>query len=140
MVRQAVRPRVLVGLTSSSTAETLAKCGVEAEGLVIPTSFVPNNPEARAAAEAVERAGGIADLHSMAAWEIVATLARLMEQEGVLGTHESIAIDRRKLRDGLARLTTMHGLLGPIGRSADREARKPFVLVQARGGVWRVVR
>ena len=139
MMRQAVRPRVLVGLTSSSTAETLAKCGVAAEGLLIPTSFVPNNPEARAAAEAVEHAGGIADLHSMAAWEIVMTLATLMEQEGVLGTHESIAIDRGKLRDGLAHLTTMHGLLGPIGRSADREARKPFVLVQARGGVWRVV-
>ena len=136
---QQVRPQLLVGLTSASTSETLQKCSREAEGLLIPTSFAPQNVAARTAAKAVERAGGIADLHSMAGWEIMLTLARVIQESGIVGTHDTVAVDRRKLRDALAHLVSMEGLLGSIGRSADREARKPFILVQARHGTWRVV-
>ena len=136
---QHVRPQLLVGLTSASTNETLHECSREAEGLLIPTSFATQNAAARKAAKAVERAGGIADLHSMAGWEIMLTLARLIGESGVVGTHDTLAVDRRKLRDALAHSVSMEGLLGPIGRSVDREARKPFVLVQARRGTWQVV-
>lgn len=139
MARQEVRPRLIVGLTSASTGETLTSCGPEADGLLIPTTFVAESPEARAAARAVERAGGAADLHSMAAWEIVSTLAFVIERAGIIGTHEAVALDREKLRAGLARLKITPGLLGTIVRGPDREARKPFVLVQATHGRWRVV-
>jgi branched-chain amino acid transport system substrate-binding protein len=139
LVGQHVRPQLLVGLTSASTSETLQYCSGEAEGLLIPTSFAPQNAAARMAAKAVERAGGIADLHSMAGWEIMFTLSRLIQNNGIVGAHDTVAMDRRKLRDALANLTSMEGLLGPIGRSADREAQKPFVLVQARHGTWQVV-
>lgn len=139
MARRHIRPALVVGLTSASSPETLERCAAEAEGLLIPTSFVPVTPAARAAAVAVRRTGGIPDLHSMAAWEIVQALKRVIEQERIVGRPETLAADRRKLRDGLVRIRTMDGLLGTIGRTPDRESRKPFVIVEARSGAWRVV-
>src|SRR5882724_2562266 len=41
MQRQGVRPKLLIGLTSSSSIETLQGCGAQAEGIIIPTSFAP---------------------------------------------------------------------------------------------------
>jgi branched-chain amino acid transport system substrate-binding protein len=139
LARRRVHPALVVGLTSASSPETLRRCRVAAEGLLIPTSFAPITPAARAAAAVVRRTGGVPDLHSMGAWENVLALKQVIEQGGIVGTGESLAADRSKLRDGLAKLHTMGGLLGPIERTADRESRKPFVIVQARQGRWRVV-
>lgn len=139
MAREGVHPKLVVGLTSASTPETLQRCGYYAEGLLVPTSFALITPSARSAAAAVERLGGIADLHSMAAWEILFTLKRVMEQRGVLGKSYTIAADRQAVRAGLASLHTMDGLLGTIERTPDRESKKPFVFVQARHGTWRVI-
>ena len=139
MARERVHPKLIVGLTSASTPETLQRCGAYADGLLIPTSFAPMTPAARSAAAAVERLGGIADLHSMAAWEILYALKRVIEKQGVLGEPETVASDRDAMRVGLASLHTIDGLLGTINRTPDRESQKPFVLVQARHGTWRVV-
>jgi branched-chain amino acid transport system substrate-binding protein len=139
MAREHMRPKLIVGLTSASTPETLQRCGAYAEGLLIPTSFSPMTPAARSAAAAVERAGGIADLHSMAAWEILYALKQVIETHRVLGTPESVASDREAIRVGLTSLHTIDGLLGTISRTRDRESQKPFVLVQARHGTWQVV-
>jgi branched-chain amino acid transport system substrate-binding protein len=133
------RPKLLVGLTSSSTPETLKVCGADAEGLLIPTSFVAATPATIEEALEVSRCGGIADLHGMAAWEILYAVKRVVEQQGIVPTPVSVKADRRKLRDGLAGLETMQGLLGIIGRRADRESLKPFVLVQAQNSEWKVV-
>jgi branched-chain amino acid transport system substrate-binding protein len=139
MARQRVHPKLVVGLTSASTSETLRRCGAEAEGVLIPTSFSPMTPAARRAARSVGNAGGIADLHSMAAWEIAVALKSVIEHAQVLGKPESVMSDRRAIRAGLASMQTMEGFLGPITRTPEREATKPFVLVQARRGIWRVV-
>jgi branched-chain amino acid transport system substrate-binding protein len=135
--RQNFRPKLLVGLTSASTPETLQLCGAAAEGLLIPTSFIATTPETTQEADEVAWHGGIADLHSMAAWEILYTVKQV--QQGVSARPENVAADRRKLRDGLARLTTMRGALGTITRTPDRESLKPFVLVQARQARWQPV-
>ena len=50
MKRQRVKPALLVGLTSSSSMETLQGCSEQAEGIIIPTSFAPVTEAARAAA------------------------------------------------------------------------------------------
>lgn len=139
MRRQGVRPKLIVGLTSAATDATLARCDGLAEGILIPTSFAPVTPAARGAAAAVERAGGTADLHSMAAWEILFALKRVIEGSTVRAVPATLEADRRALRDGLAALGTMDGLLGPIARTPERESRKPFVLVRARRGGWDVV-
>ncbi|MEX3628923.1 MAG: ABC transporter substrate-binding protein [Burkholderia sp.] len=139
MQRQDVHPKVLVGLTSSSTPELLKICGSAAEGLVIPTSFAPINARAERAAKDTAGYGGYADLHSMAAYEILYMIKTAIETQGVLARPDSVQADRDRLRQGLAGIRTADGLLGPVGRTPERESIKPFVLVQARNDVWRVI-
>ena len=52
------------------------------------------------------------------------------------GKPETLAADRRKVRDALAALKQTDGLLGVTKRTDDREAIKPFVFVTAKGGNW----
>jgi len=139
MQRQGVKPKVLVGLTSSSSLETLQGCAKQAEGIIIPTSFAPVTKEGKAAAETTARFKGAADLHSMAAWENVFILKQVMESEKISGDRNQLQADRRKIRDGLAKLKQTQGLLGVTKRTEDREADKPYLFVQAKGGNWVVL-
>ncbi|MGD9951934.1 MAG: ABC transporter substrate-binding protein [Burkholderiales bacterium] len=137
MQRQRVKPKVLVGLTSSSSLETLQGCAKQAEGIIIPTSFAPINKEAVAAAKTTAKFKGAADLHSMAAWENMFILKNVMESEGVTG--KDVQGDRRKIRDGLAKLKTTQGLIGVTKRDAEGEADKPYLFVHANKGEWKVL-
>lgn len=139
MQRQGVKPKLLVGLTSSSSMETLQGCAKQAEGIIIPTSFAPVTPEAKATAEAAAKHEGSADLHSAAAWEIVMVLKDVMEKQGIMAKPESVQEDRRKIRDGLAALKETKGLLGVIKRTEEGEAIKPYVYVHAQKGEWQVL-
>lgn len=138
MQRQGVKPKMLIGLTSSSSMETLQGCAQQAEGIIIPTSFAPVTAEAKAAAEAVAAKKSSMDLHNAAAWENVFTLKKIIEDQKIMGKPETLAADRKKMRDGLAGLKQTQGLLGPVDRAADREAIKPYLFVQAKGGAWTV--
>lgn len=138
MARQGVKPKMLVGLTSSSSVETLQGCAQQAEGILIPTSFAPVTAEARQAAEAVQAAGANMDLHNAAAWENIFTLKDLIEKAKVMGRPDTVQADRQKIREALASLKQTQGLLGPVGRTDDREAVKPFLFVKAEKGAWAV--
>ncbi|TMV04249.1 ABC transporter substrate-binding protein [Ruegeria sediminis] len=139
MARQKIQPKVLVGLTSSSSLETLSGCAAEAQGLTIPTSFAPVNDDARSAAEAVVAKGGQMDLHSASAWENAMILRDVINAAGIEGTPESLDADRRKIRDGLSTLTEAQGLLGVNQRLPDGEAVKPYVFVHAKDAGWEVL-
>ena len=139
MQRQGVKPKVLVGLTSSSSLETLQGCAKQAQGIIIPSSFAPVTKEARFAAEQTAKKKGAADLHSMAAWENMFILKQVMESEKISGSKSQLQADRRKIRDGLAKLKTTQGLLGVTKRTDDREADKPYLFVQAKGNDWVVL-
>ena len=138
MQRQGVKPKMLVGLTSSSSLETLQGCAAQAEGILIPTSFAPVTEEAKKAAAAVAAVGANMDLHNAAAWENVFTLKGLIEQSKVMGKPETVQADRIKIREALAGMKETTGLLGKVGRTDDREAVKPFLFVQANNGAWTV--
>lgn len=137
MARQGVKPKVLVGLTSSSTTETLQGCAKQAQGIIIPTSFAPVTKEGKFAAQSTAKFKGAADLHSMAAWENMFILKQVMESERITG--KDVQGDRRKIRDGLAKLKTTQGLMGVTKRTDDREADKPYLFVQAKGNEWVVL-
>ena len=137
MARQGVKPKVLVGLTSSSSLETLQGCAKQAQGMIIPTSFAPVNKEGKFAAQTTARFKGAADLHSMAAWENMFILKDVMESEKITG--KDVQGDRRKIRDGLAKLKQTKGLMGVTKRTDDREADKPYLFVQAKGNEWVVL-
>jgi branched-chain amino acid transport system substrate-binding protein len=139
MERQGVKPKLLIGLTSSSSLETLQGCAGEAETIIIPTSFAPTNPEAQAAAAAVAKFNGSLDLHSGAAWENVFILKEIIEEQKVMAKPETIKEDREKVRAGLAKLTETKGLLGTSKRTSDREAVKPYLFVHANSGKWVVL-
>ena len=140
MARQNVKPKMLVGLTSSSSMETLQGCAAQAEGLLIPTSFAPVTDEARNAAAAVQAINSKynMDLHNAAAFENIFTLKELVEKQKIMGRPDTVQADRLKMRDGLAAMKQTTGLLGKVGRTDDREAIKPFLFVQAKGGNWTV--
>lgn len=138
MQRQGVKPKMLIGLTSSSSMETLQGCAQQAEGILIPTSFAPVTPEAKAAAKAVQALNANMDLHNAAAWENMFVLKEVIERQKIMGKPDTLAADRIKMREGLAGLKQTAGLLGPVNRGADREAIKPFLFVQAKGGEWTV--
>ncbi|MBI3992259.1 MAG: ABC transporter substrate-binding protein [Candidatus Lambdaproteobacteria bacterium] len=140
MARQRVKPRVaLVGLTSSSSMETLNGCAAQAEGIIIPTSFAPTNAKAQRVAELTAKYGGSADLHSTAAWENVEIIRDVIVAEKVMAKPETVQQDRRRMRDGLAKLKSTAGLMGTIARTEDREAVKPFVYATAKEGAWVVL-
>ncbi len=140
MKRQRINPKVLVGLTSSSSAETLKGCADAAEGMYIPTGFAPITDAAAAVASAAQANGGFADLHSAAAWENAHIIKQVVESMGVMAKPDTLQADRRKVRDGLEALASVNGLMGEIGRVQDEgESVKPFVFVQAEGGTWEVV-
>ena len=139
MQRQGVKPKLLVGLTSTSSLETMQGCAKQVEGMMIPTSFAPVTKEGKAAAEATAKFKGSADLHSMAAWENMFILKQVMESEKISGNPKDVQADRRKIRDGLAKLKLTKGLMGDTKRTEDREADKPYLFVQAKGGSWTVL-
>jgi branched-chain amino acid transport system substrate-binding protein len=139
MQRQGVKPKVLVGLTSTSSLETMEGCPKQAEGMIIPTSFAPVTKDAKSAADAIAKFKGSGDLHSMAAFENVLVLKQVMEAQKISGKKEDVQADRRKIRDGLAALKQTTGLLGVTKRSDDREADKPYLFVHANKGEWKVL-
>ena len=130
---QNVKPKLLIGLTSSSSMETLHGCAQQAEGLIIPTSFAPVTEEAKKAAAAVQAFNPKynMDLHNAAAFENIFTLKEIIEKQKVMGRPDTVQADRQKIRDGLAGLKQTQGLLGKVGRTEDREAVKPYLFVQA---------
>ncbi len=136
MQRQGVKPKLLVGLTSSSSIETLQGCAKQAQGMIIPTSFAPVTAEGKAASAATAKFKGAADLHSMAAWENMIILKQVIESEKISGDKSQLQADRRKIRDGLAKLRMTKGLMGDTKRTDDREADKPYLFVQAKGNEW----
>ena len=139
MNRQRVKYKLLVGLTSASSMETMQGCAKMAEGIVIPTSFAPVTPAAKLVAKMTAKWKGSADLHSAAAWENLMILKGVIESEGVMAKPGTLKADRRKIRDGLAKLTTTEGLIGTIKRTKSGEALKPYLYVHAKAGQWVVL-
>ena len=140
LYRQKGMPKMLVGLTSSSSAETMKGCSKQVEGMIIPTSFAPITDAAKEVAALAEANGGAADLHSAAAWENVMIIKQVIESVGITGDPANLQDERRKIRDGLEALETTEGLLGTVTRVQDEgEALKPYVFVQAQSGNWEVI-
>ena len=141
MARQNVRPKMIIGLTSSSSMETLTGCSAQAQGLTIPTAFAPVTDAAKEAAAAIQKINPKynMDLHNAAAYENIFTLKALIEKQKIMGRPDTLTEDREKMRQGLAAMQQTEGLLGKVGRTNDREAVKPFLFVQAKGNDWVVL-
>lgn len=137
MHRQGWKPKMLIGLTSSASMETILAGGKAVEGLIIPTTFAPITPRAKQVAEkAQKKYKAWTDLHSGPSYENVYIIKHVAERAGIKNRPETLSQDRRKFRDELARLKNFPGLIGPLTMGPDREMIKDFLLVQVRGGEW----
>jgi branched-chain amino acid transport system substrate-binding protein len=140
--RQRITQTMLIGLTSSSSIETLQGCAKEAQTMIIPTAFAPVNDEARRIAMIVAKKGGFMDIHSAAVWEVMTVLVQALENTDVQLKAETLASDRRKIRDYVAAVGTWKGLLGTVASKNnepskhDGDVSKPWLLAQAEGAEW----
>lgn len=135
--RQGFKPKAVVALTSSLTAETTEGCPKEAEGMIGPSSFAPINPGATAiAAKAAKQYKGFVDLHSSPVYENLMMLKGLFKAAGVEGRPDTVAKDRRRIRDQLEKTTGFEGLLGPItfDHAVGGEVQKPWLVCEIKGG------
>ena len=140
--RQRIKHKILIGLTSSSSIETLQGCAKEVQDMIIPTAFAPVNAEARRIAKIVAKKGGFMDIHSAAVWEVMTVLVQALENTDVQLKPGTLAADRRKIRDYVAKVGTWKGLLGLIVSNNktsvkhDGDVNKPWLLAQAKGAKW----
>ncbi len=140
--RQRIRYKMLIGLTSSSSIETLQGCAKEADGMIIPTAFAPVNPEAVRIAKKVNEYGGFMDIHSAAVWEVMTVLVQALENTDVQLRPDTLQSDRRKIRDYVAKVGKWEGLLGIIVSKNrepefhDGDVSKPWLLAEAQGSEW----
>jgi len=143
--RQRVRSKLMIGITSAASTETMVGCGQAVEGMIIPTNFAAVTPRARALAEkAWARYKADSNLHSVPAYENIYAIKSIVEKVGIRNEPGTLLQDRRKVRDALARLGTFQGVLGPIKMNGDddpvkpRDVDKAVILVQARNAQWTV--
>jgi len=141
---QGVKPKIIVAISSLAGGTVIVGCPELAEGMVVPTNFAPVNPKAiELEKKAWERFQAESNLdRSHTAYEIFYLVKDLVEKSGIENTEQSLASDRRKLRDALAGTRKFEGMIGPITIHPEdhptkpREAEKELFLLQVKGGKW----
>jgi branched-chain amino acid transport system substrate-binding protein len=143
--RQRVKAKLMVGITSAASTETMVGCGQAVEGMIIPTTFAAITPKAKALADkAWQKYKADSNLHSVPAYENVYAIKGVVEKAGIKNDTATLLDDRRKVRDALAKLGTFPGVIGAIKMNGDDDSVKPrdvdkaVILVQAKGGQWTV--
>ena len=140
MQRQGVKPKLLIGLTSPSSLETMRGLREAGRGHDHPDQLRAGEPKAVAAAKPTAKFKGNADLHCMAAWE---NMFILKERHGGARTCWPSPTRSRptaaRSATGWPSSRTTDGLLGDDQAHDDREAVKPYVFVHAKSGQWAVL-
>jgi branched-chain amino acid transport system substrate-binding protein len=147
MATQQVKPKVMVAISSLAGGTVIVGCPDLAEGMIVPTNFAPVTPKAVELEEkSWDRYGAESNLdRSHTAYEIIYLVKDLIERSSIENTEESLATDRRKLRDALAGVRSFEGMIGPISINPEshptkpREAEKELFLLQVRSGQWTIL-
>jgi branched-chain amino acid transport system substrate-binding protein len=148
LAKQGVKPKVIVAISSLAGATVIVGCPKLAEGVIVPTNFAPVTPKAvELEKKAWDRYKAESNLdRSHTAYEIIYLVKALIENSTIENTEESLAADRRKLRDALAAVRKFDGMIGPISINPEdhptkpREAEKELFLLQVRDERWTTLR
>src|SRR5205809_5226011 len=109
---RSVKAKLMVGITSAASTETLVGCGQAVEGLIIPTNFAAISPKAKALADkAWAKYKADSNLHSVPAYEKVHAIRGVVEKVGIKKEPGTLLEDRRKVCDAMAGLGTFQGVL-----------------------------
>jgi branched-chain amino acid transport system substrate-binding protein len=144
MQKQGVKPKTIIAISSLAGSTLIVGCPELSEGTIVPTNFAPVTPRA---VELEKKAWNLykaeANLdRSHTAYEIIFLVKGLIENSDIKNTEESLADDRRKLRDAIAKVRSFEGMIGPIKINPEdhatkpREAEKEVFLLQIKGGRW----
>ena len=134
MNRQRVRPKLMIGLTSSSSMETLQGCAKAAERDHHPEQLRAGHRPGQAGRQADRREGRLGrSAQRCGMGDRRGSRRSVIESEGIMATADTVQEDRRKIRDGLAKLETTNGLIGTIMREMRRRGDQAIPL-RARAG------
>ena len=126
MAKQHVKSKVMVAISSLAGGTVIVGCPDLAEGLIVPTNFAPVTPEAiELERKSWDRYGAESNLdRSHTAYEIIYLVKDLIERSSIENTEESLATDRRKLRDALAGVRSFEGMIGPISINPEKPSNQ----------------
>jgi branched-chain amino acid transport system substrate-binding protein len=144
LAKQGVKPKAIIAISSLAGGTVIVGCPDLAEGMIVPTNFAPVTPKAieleKKAWDLYKAEGNLDRSHT--AYEIIYLVKSVIEKSTIENTEESLAADRRKLRDALAAVRSFDGMIGPISINPEshstkpREAEKELFLLQVKGGQW----
>jgi branched-chain amino acid transport system substrate-binding protein len=144
LAKEGVKPGIIVAISSLAGGTVIVGCPDLAEGMIVPTNFAPVTAKAiELEKKAWDRYKAESNLdRSHTAYEIIYLVKDLIEKSSIENTEESLAADRRKLRDALAAVRKFDGMIGPIVINPEdhptkpREAEKELFLLQVKEGRW----
>jgi branched-chain amino acid transport system substrate-binding protein len=142
--KQGVKPKAIVAISSLAGGTLIVGCPDLAEGTIVPTNFAPVTPRAieleKKAWDLYKAESNLDRSHT--AYEIIYLVKDIVEKLDIKNTQESLADDRRKLRDALAKVRSFEGMIGTIKINPEdhptkpREAEKELFLLHVKGGNW----
>jgi branched-chain amino acid transport system substrate-binding protein len=138
----------LFGIIALSFKEYIEMGGKAVEGTVIPTTFIPENPDpvVQKFNERFKAKFNVLPDHAAAhSYDATNILAEVLKKVKVDNKPETLAADRKKIRDGFGTIKNYRGVsvpisYGPQPTAADRDGMKSLMLAQVKGGKWVIIK
>jgi branched-chain amino acid transport system substrate-binding protein len=137
----------LFGIIALSYKEYIEMGGKAVEGTVVPSTFVPENPDPQVVkfnAQFKAKYNVLPDHSAAHAFDAANILAAVLKEVQIENKPETLAADRKKIRDGLTTIKNYRGVAaiisyGPTPTAKDRDGMKHAMLVQVKGGKWVII-
>ena len=139
--RRQLKPKLFVGNQSSITAEAMQSGADAIDGMVAAGAFDPQSPQIAAlAGEYKKRLNQDITFYGVMGYEAGYLIKDALERSGVKNVPDTLAADRKKMRDALATTAITSPIGARVAFNADRETPKAGVLLVAKDGkfvVWK---
>ena len=139
--RRQLKPKLFVGNQSSITAEAMQSGADAIDGMVAAGAFDPQAPQIAAlAGEYKKRLNQDITFYGVMGYEAGYLIKDALERSGVKNAPDTLAADRKKVRDALATTAITSPIGARVAFNADRETPKAGVLLVAKDGkfvVWK---
>ena len=139
--RRQLKPKLFVGNQSSITAEAMQSGADAIDGMVAAGAFDPQAPQIAAlAGEYKKRLNQEITFYGVMGYEAGYLIKDALERSGVKNAPDTLAADRKKVRDALATTAITSPIGARVAFNADRETPKAGVLLVAKDGkfvVWK---